>query len=842
MRPVRNVARAAAGAGAVAIAADAPPADETSTTSPPLADVLLPLALGTLVGGPIGARGDAVACAATVAAASIVVVVAAVVAATRARRMLVVVAAAMVAAMAGSVARTGDLPPDHVGRAVGSRGVAPIAVEGAITASRPRGDGRSLTVAAERIRVAGEDRAATGLVGVTIAHPRQTWPVGSRVRLVARLRRPRNFGNPGGYDVERALARRGIHATTFLWDDEAITLVAAPRDDLSSRIAAFRERIVARVSANVAAPERGFVVAVLSGVDAVDDDTRRVLARTGLAHATSVSGFHIAVVAGAAVLLAGACLRRCDAVLLRWDRWKIAGVAGLAPVAAYAAIAGGSVPALRSVLMYLAVLGALAGERPPDAMRALAAAALVLGLAVPDVVGDISFQLSFVSVAALILVARRTRRDTGLAENNGRLRRAIRTWVVEPMIVSAAASIATAPLTAWHFQQVSLIAPVANLLALPLLGPLTLLPGLAALPILTVAPATADALLAVAGLAARAGLAVATACARVPYAALTTPMPSVLELCVCYAWLLLPVAARAASVSRRAVRLAPAVAVLVAVSIGDVGYWVWVRTLDPRLRATFLSVGQGDGAVVELPRGGVIVVDGGGFAGGFDTGERLIAPFLHARKVLRLEAIVMSHPQLDHYGGLAALAEQFAPREFWSNGTIANAPGFARLERALDAAGTRRRVLARGDVPVARGDVAIEVAHPARTAGVDPNNASLVVRLVHGDVRFLFTGDVEAPAEAEMLAAAAPLATTVLKVAHHGSATSSTARFLAAAAPRVAIISDGVDNRFGFPAPAVLARLDAIHAHVWRTDTDGAIAVTSNGDTITVATHARRGP
>src|SRR5205814_206188 len=108
---------------------------------------------------------------------------------------------------------------------------------------------------------------------------------------------------------------------------------------VAAQIAAFRERITARVAANVAAPARGFVVAVLTGVDAVDDDTRRVLTRTGLAHATSVSGFHIAVVAGAAVLIALALLRRSNAILLRWDAWKIAGLTGLVTVALYAAIA-----------------------------------------------------------------------------------------------------------------------------------------------------------------------------------------------------------------------------------------------------------------------------------------------------------------------------------------------------------------------------------------------------------------------------------------------------------------------------------------------------------------------
>src|SRR5262249_1040564 len=157
-----------------------------------------------------------------------------------------------------------------------------------------------------------------------------------------------------------------------------------------------------------------------------------------------------------------------------------------------------------------------------------------------------------------------------------------------------------------------------------------------------------------------------------------TPMPSLLELGLCYATLALAWSWR--GIDRRWRGLA--CAALACVWLVDAGYWSWERWLDPRLRITFLAVGQGDGAVVGLPGGPVIVVAGGGFPGDFDVGERLIAPFLRSRKIQRVDVLALSHPQLDHYGGLAYLAEHFAPRELWSNGRTAAAPGFARLEAA----------------------------------------------------------------------------------------------------------------------------------------------------------------
>ena len=832
---------------------------------PLLGRALIPVAAGVLAAGALATGADAMTFALALGGASAALLGGVVAVEDRTRVVVAAFALASTTMLIATALRATSLPADHVARvpalartqAPAGLSAGPSAVDGIIVSSVPRLGARLLTVRAEHVRSVARSGQATGLLGVTISHPTREWPVGARVRVVGRLRRPRSFGNPSGYDIARALARRGIFATMFLWDDAGATVLEAPAADLASMLARLRERIAARVDADVPEPARGFVVAVLSGVDgSVDEKTRRMLARTGLAHATSVSGFHIAVVAGAAILIAGACLRRSQHVLLHADVWKLAALTGLLPVVAYAAIAGESVPAIRSVAMYAVVLGALLGERPPDALRALAAAAIALAVAVPDILGDISFELSFVSVAALIMVARRgsQSRDEG-AVPVSRARRLLRMWLVEPLTVSVAATLATAPLTAWHFQQVSLVAPIANLLALPFLGPGTLLPGLSALPLLGVAPALADRLLTLSGVSAGIGLRIAAACAQIPFAAVATPMPSRLELASCYAWLLLLATRGARSgAARDATATTPAhderssapqprrpsprllaAALLAILSAGDVGYWIWERTANPRLRATFLSVGQGDAAVVELPRGaGVIVIDGGGFAGGFDTGERLIAPFLRMRKVMRLRAIVLSHPQLDHYGGLAALAEEFAPREFWSNGTTSAAPGFARLQRALDAAGARRRVLSRADAPITLGDASAEIVHPDATAGEDPNNGSLVVRVVHGCASVLFTGDVEAPAEAEIVDAGRPIASTVLKVPHHGSATSSSARFLAAVAPRAAVISAGVDNRFHFPATTVLDRLAVAGASVWRTDVDGAVWLESSGTQLTI--------
>ena len=809
--------------------ADAAPVDTPATCAerPVATWVLTPFAVGLLAGGLHQAGGVGallVAASALTGAWSRTVPT---------RAALAAVAAGLACGALLAVAARLPLAADHVARLAGS-GV--VAVEGTIT-EREQGAARvALVLRVDRVRSRRREGRASGLVGISIAHSARTFAVGSRVRIVGRLRRPRNFDNPGAYDHEAALARRGIHVTMFLWNDESIeTLMDGPehRDAVDRARAA----LAARIAARTAEPARGYLSAVLLGeTRSLDPEVRAALTRTGLAHVVSVSGFHVAVAAGACFVLLRWLLLRSPAVALHLDVRKLASVLGLVPVGAYAAIAGGSVPATRSFLTYATVLAALGSDRPPDAVRALALAAVVLAVASPDIAADVSFELSFASVLALILVGRRRRRS----ERATTVVRRVRDALVTAILVSAAATLATAPLTAWHFQQISLIAPLANLVCLPLLGPAALLPGLAALPMTAVAPPLADWLLDVAGHASMLGLALATELATPTWAAITTPMPSLLEIGLAYAalalWWCRPVATRPSTA--RAVRVG--LALVATCALADVGYWAWERCADPTLRVTFLSIGQGDAAVVELPGGaGVVVVDGGGFPGDFDPGERLIAPFLRARKILHVDVLALSHPQLDHYGGLAYLAAHFAPRELWWNGLRGTAASFGRLERALAAAGTRATVLRRGMTRHLGPDLDVVVLHPGDLAGLDVNDTSLVLRLRFGRTAVLFTGDIEHGAERTLLAEPTRLASDVLKVPHHGSATSSTTPWLAAVAPRFAVVSSGADNRFGFPAPAVVRRLRAAGATMWNTAEDGAVRVVSDGHDVRVSARRR---
>jgi len=255
---------------------------------------------------------------------------------------------------------------------------------------------------------------------------------------------------------------------------------------------------------------------------------------------------------------------------------------------------------------------------------------------------------------------------------------------------------------------------------------------------------------------------------------------------------------------------------------------------------TFLSVGEGDGAVVRFPGSRVMVIDGGGSYGDFDTGERIVAAYLWSQKIMRVDYLALSHPDLDHFGGLDFIAMNFAPRAFWTTGVASADVSYARLMD--DLARAKIPMVQVGETaPVAAiGGVAISSLNGGTGAARTHNNNSMVLRFSFGSASLLFTGDIESGGERAMIDNRADLHATMLKVPHHGSASSSTPAFIAAVHPEAAVISDGYLNYFHFPSDAVVERYVEAGAILMRTDLDGAVMVDAARDRMTVRTFRAR--
>jgi competence protein ComEC len=577
--------------------------------------------------------------------------------------------------------------------------------------------------------------------------------------------------------------------------------VEAPPDWIDRLSAALRRRVEEAYRA--AGPDsdgdrQGKALAralVLGDTGRLPLEWKRGLRVTGVYHLLSVSGVHVALVAGAVWLLGG--------FLPRWVRLLLM----LAASSLYLLLVGPMPALVRSAVMaWLAVLALLA-ERPPAAANALGWAVILLVLDRPDVVRSPAFQLTVVATAGLLLIA-----PPLAARWRSRL---LPGWLTASLAASAGAQLATLPWALPRFYLLSPLAPLLNLLAVPWTG-LALAASLVWTATALVSPALAAWLLPVLDRLAK----------PFSWPSRTPPdlwCPVPLAAPFWAAWLL--------AVLLGLTLLLPArlrVSRLLAAACAGAALWAAVSGVGLGRRGpelTMLDVGQGDSILV---RDGdrAILVDGGGWDGA-DLGGRVLLPALLGEGVHRLDALVMTHPDRDHCGGLVDIAAYLAVDEIWT------APGWELkgcAGRLLSLPGVRHRFLSRGQ-RLGLGRWRLTVLHPEAEAHRATNERSLVLlAAVHGR-RALLTGDIERQSEHELAdCCSQELRADVLKVAHHGSRTSSTPAFLEAATPRLALISAGVRNVYHHPSPEVVARLQEGGARILRTDRSGEILLSFGTD------------
>ncbi len=640
-------------------------------------------------------------------------------------------------------------------------------------------------------------------------------PEGARVRVLAKLAPRLPFRNPTPHPPPPQ--RFALRGSAWIASPAAVRVLALspPRAALEAVRARVRAALDASLPARVAGIARALVLGDAGAVDPEDHDAIR---DAGLLHVLAVSGLHVALAAALLLALLQTAWLRCEALALRFEARRAACALGVPLVLAYAAFAGGAPSAWRAAVTAALGFALVALGHRPDPTALAALAALLLGACAPAEAASPAFLLSIAATAAIL---------------GGRLQPAsdLRAWLRAALALSARTTLATAPIVLWCFGRVPWLGLLANVLLVPLAA-LVLVPLSFAHALLCTLTPFAAASAAPLVLVADGFVAACEVFARLA-PPLDWPPPDVWQ------GLLLALAAASLLVLRSA-RARLALAALALLGLGALELRLR-RAEQPvgSLRATFLDVGQGDAALVDLPDGRAMLIDAGGNPGGGpDPGSRVLLPLLRARRRARLDLVVLTHPHPDHYGGLAALLGQVEIGELWDNGQAegeaelqASSGEAARLLQHARALGVRvRRPAELCGRAIAAGAARIRVLAPCPRydPGYDPNDNSIVLRIDYGRRSLLFTGDAEAHAESVLLAEHAKLHADVLKVGHHGSRTSSSAAFLRAVSPRLAIISDGAGNRFGHPHAEVLARLRVV-PHVLRLDQVGGTIVNTDG-------------
>lgn len=721
----------------------------------------------------------------------------------------------------------------------------------------------------EHLEAAGDLRQTTGRLRVTALGTTCGVERGDRISFESRLRQPRNFHNPGGFNYERYLAFQKVWATAFCDLDTVTLLDKGSGSGLTNHIDRMRVRVRELIDTTPAGEHRGVLAALLLGDRGqLAPSTTAAFQRVGIGHLLAISGLHIGIVATAAFFVLTRLLARIPWFLWNAATRKGAAIGTFLPVLAYAVLAGMSPSTQRALAMVAFFLATILLGRDQELANTLAVAALAILVAFPPVFFSASFQLSFAAVAAIIVGLSRLS-PTPLTVAAPPTARLIRKAVLFAL-VSVWATLGTLPLTMYYFNQVSLIGIPANCLFVPLIGFLVVPAALLAVFLLPFSPVAAAAVLHPAAAVLAQSLKLVDLAAQLPFAAVRTVTPSLFEIAGYYLLAALivslvarrgppaaPAAGRADLVAEGAVASGSTVrwarpvriALLLVLSAmaADLGYWAYQRWGRQDLRATALDVGQGSATLIELPGGHCMLIDGGGYPdnAAFDVGARIVAPFLWHNKIRTIETLVLTHPNSDHLNGLIYIAENFNVRTIWTNGEPADTLGYRQLMAAVDKENIAHPAFRRLDRQVEIGGVKIEILNPPaeflERRGAEPwrdlNNNSLVLRFTQGAISLLLCGDIAAGAEKELVSNAGErLKTTVLFVPHHGSKSSSTAAFVTATAPRIGVVSAGWQNRYHFPHAAVLKRYRQAQTRLLRTDRDGAVAVVTDGRRLSIRT------
>ncbi|MBI3398157.1 MAG: DNA internalization-related competence protein ComEC/Rec2 [Deltaproteobacteria bacterium] len=676
----------------------------------------------------------------------------------------------------------------------------------------------------------------TGKILITVGSPSVKVKYGDRIRFIAKLRMPRNFGNPGEFDHAGNLAREGIYVTGHVESERWIAVLASEQKwGLKIAIEQIRDRIREFID-NSGVKNAAVIKALILGEKGeISKNIKDSFSATGTAHILAISGLHIGIIAFVSYWIILKILKQSERFMLAFDIRKIAAASSVTSLLLYGAIAGFSVSTQRAVIMVLVFILSVIIDRERNLYNTLAAAAFVILIISPLAIYDISFQLSFISVLAIIYLAQRfqslwrNHKEPELIEN--RLLNIIKSYLLNPLAVSIAASLGTAPFIAWHFHRVSIIGILANIIAVPLMGfiavPLGLVSGL----ISFLSQPFAYIILKCADIALDISIWIVGLFAQLPYSSAFTTTPTILEVILFYLVIICIAEFNRAKIFRYSLPL------VLLIFIGDYSFWYCRLNYNPNLTVTFISVGQGDSALVEFPYGKRMLIDGGGFySHDFDVGERIIAPFLWKNKINKIDYIILSHPQADHMKGLKFIIERFHVKEFRWNGEISSDKAYKELVSVMDRNIIQRFIANTFTPALDINGVNIKFLNPPPDSHLDTNNNSLIARLAYKDVSFLFAGDVEDVGETAMLKRGEKIEATVLKVPHHGSRTSSSIDFLNKVNPKLAVASVGYLNPFSFPHPEIVKRYNDFKILFLRTDRDGAVTVKTNGLDIKVNT------
>lgn len=633
-------------------------------------------------------------------------------------------------------------------------------------------------------------------------------PVGSRVAFSAVILPVNPPSNPGIFNYHSYLKQQGIYLSLkqtgplnfgeqesrmqfHVWRHKAGTHLA----DLFSE----RTQPVARAL-------------LLGDKKDLSTERKKEFSRAGLSHIMAVSGLHVGFIIAPFWL--------CIPFLSRTIFRRITGVLLLILILfIYAGLTGFSPSVLRASVMAVFLCLARIFKKSSDPINLTAAAALVLLILNPDDLFNVGFQLSFLAVLTILIV---------LPSVQQVLPYYIRyRWYGIPVmtvLVSVVVQLGLLPVQLYYFGEISLVSPVSNALFVPFLSiviPLSLIS-------LTVSFLFADAarwISAPAELFLDTMLSFIEAVQNLEWSWLAMDLPDPLMLPV---WGVLIVFAGA--LQNRRLRWKVLVLFLCGIIVLQVKSLVSRLSVN-KMEVIFFDVGQGDAAIVKTPAGKVMLIDTGVWSPGYDSGRSVLIPYLKSEGINRLDAVVLSHPHSDHIGGILSILNEVEVDTLYNSGYEYDSALYKRYLVRADEQGIPLRSLETGDLIFVDSAISVQVLGPAgHNSSGDPNQYSVILRIMYGGISFLFTGDAGEEQEERLINIFGPLLqSNVLKAGHHGSKSSSTRRFMAAVSPEITVVSNGYRNKFRHPHREAVLNISRNSEKVLYTALQGAVKLRTDG-------------
>jgi competence protein ComEC len=569
----------------------------------------------------------------------------------------------------------------------------------------------------------------------------------------------------------------------------------------------------------------------------------------GIAHLLAISGDHLGIVALLSFSLFLWILKRSEFLLLSISVKKWAGGLTIPFILLYTFIAGGGISVIRATIMVITFFLSILFSRERNLLHTLALAAFLILLFSPPSLFDVSFQLSFLAVLSILYLMprlfRRQNEEEILSPRETSWKQRLWAYLKISLVVTAVAILGTAPFVALHFNRISLIGFLTNLFFVPWVGfvivPLSLVASLLSFFIYPLAVL----LIQVNDFITMILLKAVALSASFPYASFFVSTPTAFEVILFYLLLLMAVHLRKGKTVKY-LFLGCCIALVL-----NFAFWNTKEWFQKKLVITFIDVGQGDSILIEFPKGKRMLIDGGGLREDrFDIGKNVIAPFLWNKKIRKIDLLVLTHPDPDHLKGLNFIASHFSIGHFWDNGFRGDSESYIRLQGILLKKKIKRSSL--------NDQTPSQMIHGAQLSILNPpvmkesqrisqnpsllNNQSLVVKIQFKQIAILLAGDIEQEGEYRMMRKGFPIKADLLKIPHHGSASSSTQAFLESVKPSYAILSVSEQNLGRLPHPEVLRRYERLGTRIFRTDKHGAVTVVTDGERIEVDTFLKGEP